>query len=50
MKELKTIDIPKEEIVIENLIYEIRCKQVILNSKLSITKCYDCLYDKIVTL
>ena len=40
MKELKTMDIPKEEIVIENLIYEIRGKQVMLDSDLA--KLYEC--------
>ncbi len=40
MKELKTMDIPKEEIVIENLIYEIRGKQVIIDSDLA--RLYEC--------
>ena len=40
MKELKTMDISKEEIVIENLIYEIRGKQVMLDSDLA--KLYEC--------
>ena len=41
MKELKTIDIPKEDIVIENLIYEIRGKQVMLDSDLG--RLYECI-------
>ena len=34
-----------EEIKIENMIYEIRGKQVMLDSEISITKCHNYLYD-----
>ena len=34
---------------IENLIYEVRGKQVMLDSEISVTKCHDYLNDKIVT-
>ena len=37
----------KEE-QIQNMIYEIRGKQVMLDSEMSATKCHDYLYDKIV--
>lgn len=41
-------EILKEEVVIENMIYEIRGKQVMLDSKLCVSKCHGYLYDKIV--
>ncbi len=34
----------KEEIKIENLIYEIRGKQVMLDSEISATKCHGIIY------
>ena len=37
------------EIKIENLIYEVRGGQVMLDSEISATKCHDYLYDKIIT-
>ena len=39
----------KNKVIIGNLIYEVRGKQVILDSKISVTKCNSYLYDKIVT-
>ena len=33
---------------IENMIYEIRGVQVMLDSEISATKCHDYIYDKIV--
>lgn len=39
----------KDKIVIENLIYEIRRKQVMLDSEISETKWHDYIYKKIVT-
>ena len=38
-----------EEIKIENLIYEIRSKQVMLDSEILVIKCHYYLYDKITT-
>ena len=38
-----------EKINIDDMIYEIRGKQVMLSSKISATKWHDYLYDKIVT-
>ena len=40
--------IEKEEIKIENMIYEIRGVQVMLDSEISATKCHDYIYDNIV--
>lgn len=34
---------------IQKMIYEVRGKQVMLDSEMSATKCHDYLYDKIVT-
>lgn len=45
MNEIKEND----KIVIENLIYKIRGKQVMLDSEIFVTKCRDYIYDKIVT-
>ena len=42
MKELKV----KNEVVVENLIYEIRGKQVMLDSEMFEIKWHDYLYDK----
>ena len=39
----------KDEVVIENLIYEIRGKQVMLDSKIAVTKCHNYFYGKVVT-
>ena len=39
----------ENEVKIENMIYEIRGVQVILDSEISVIKCHDYLYDKIVT-
>ena len=41
--------IVKDEVVIENLIYELRGKQVMLDSEIVVTKCHDYFFDKIVT-
>ena len=38
-----------EKLQIENMIYEIREKQVMLDSKISVIKCHDYVFDKIVT-
>ena len=38
----------KEETKIENMIYEIRGVQVMLDSEISATKCHDYTYDNIV--
>ena len=38
-----------EEIQIENLTYEIRGKQFMLDSEVDFTKCHGYLYDKIIT-
>jgi len=38
----------KNEVIIENLIYEVRGKQVMLDFEISTTKCNSYLYDKIV--
>ena len=40
--------IVKENIKIENMIYEIRGVQVMLDSEISATKCHDYIYDNIV--
>ena len=37
----------KDEVIIEDLIYEIRGKQVMLDSEISATKWHDYLIDKI---
>lgn len=39
-----------KETKIEDMIYEIRGKQVMLDSEISVTKCRYYLYDKIITL
>lgn len=39
----------QESIKIEDMIYEIRGKQVLLDSEISATKCHCYLYDKIIT-
>ena len=39
----------KDDIKVENMIYEVRGKQVMLDSKLSATKWHDYLIDKIIT-
>ena len=39
--------IVKEDIKIENMIYEIRGKQVMLDREISTNKCHYYLYDKI---
>jgi len=36
-----------EEIKIENIIYEIRGKQVMIDNEISATKCHNHLYDKL---
>ena len=41
--------IEKEIVEIKNLIYKINGVQFMLDSKISVTKCRDYLYDKIVT-
>ena len=41
--------IEKEIVEIKNLIYKINGVQFMLDSKISVTKCSDYLYDKIVT-
>ena len=40
--------IEKENIKIENMIYEIRGDQVIFDSELVVSKCHDYLFDNIV--
>jgi len=37
------------ETKIQNMIYEIRGKQVMLDSEISITKCYNHFYDMTIT-
>ena len=39
----------KENIEIENMIFEVRGKQVMLDSEISVDKCHYYLYDKIIT-
>ena len=39
----------KEKVVIEDLIYEVRGKEVMFDSELSATKWHDYLVDKIIT-
>lgn len=41
--------IEKEDINIENMIYEINNVEVMLDSEIAVTKCHDYLYNKIVT-
>ena len=38
----------KEDIKIENMIYEINGVEVMLDSEISATKCHDYLYDMII--
>ena len=40
--------IEKENIIIEDMIYEIRGVQVMFDSEISTTKCHSYLYDKII--
>ena len=40
--------IEKENIIIEDIIYEIRGKQVILDREIFAIKCHSYLYDKII--
>ena len=41
--------IVKHDVVIKNLIYEIRGKQVMLDSEIAVTKCHNYFYGKVVT-
>ena len=38
-----------KKINIEDMIYEVRGKQVMLDSEIAVTKCHDSIYDNIVT-
>ena len=39
----------KDKVVVEDLIYEVRGKQVMLDSEIGVTKCHDSIFDYIVT-
>ena len=41
--------IEQKNVIVENMIYEIRGKQVMLDSEISATKCHEYIFDKLVT-
>ncbi len=48
VKKLNEVE-EKEEIVVENMVYEIKGKQVMLDTKISATKCHGNYYASMVT-